>query len=170
MGFIITDYNRDSAVRYAHQWAHARNPAYYNYERIGGDCTNFVSQCVFAGSRVMNYGGTGWYYINGNKKSPSWTGVNFFRNFVVGNSGGPGPVAAEAGSGDMMPGDIIQLSFEGKTFQHSVIVVQTGDVPSDSNIFTASHTDDTDYKLLQSYNYARIRYLHILYVRRWVKD
>lgn len=43
----------------------------------GGDCTNFVSQCIFAGSGIMNHNKrTGWYYINGNKKSPSWSGVS----------------------------------------------------------------------------------------------
>jgi len=170
MGLITIDYDRNSAVSYAHQWAYARNPAYYNYERLGGDCTNFVSQCVYAGSKVMNYGVQSWYYINGNKKSPSWTGVNFFRDFLIRSTDGPGPTAIEATSRDMMPGDVIQLLFEGKTFQHSVIVVQTGAVPDDDNILTASHTDDTDYKPLKSYEYSRIRYLHILNVRKWTKD
>lgn len=31
-------YNRSAAVLYAHLWAMGRNPAYYDFENIGGDC------------------------------------------------------------------------------------------------------------------------------------
>ena len=61
----LTPYDRGAAVRYAKRWAYGRNPAFYDYERIGGDCTNFASQCVYAGSGVMNYTrDLGWYYID----------------------------------------------------------------------------------------------------------
>lgn len=33
-------YDRRAAVAYAHQWAYGRNPDFYDYEEIGGDCTN----------------------------------------------------------------------------------------------------------------------------------
>ncbi|MBQ2742544.1 MAG: amidase domain-containing protein, partial [Oscillospiraceae bacterium] len=39
---IFLEYNRLYAVRYARRWAFRRNPAYYNFDEIGGDCTNFV--------------------------------------------------------------------------------------------------------------------------------
>ena len=41
-------YNRQSAVEYARRWALGRNPAYYDFEGIGGDCTSFVSQCLYS--------------------------------------------------------------------------------------------------------------------------
>lgn len=41
-------YDRFSAISYAKRWALARNPKYYNFDSIGGDCTSFVSQCLFA--------------------------------------------------------------------------------------------------------------------------
>ncbi len=54
-------YDRRAAVRYAHAWAYGRNPRFYDYELIGGDCTNFASQCLYAGARVMDYAPTyGW--------------------------------------------------------------------------------------------------------------
>lgn len=62
---IETGYDRRRAVEYALRWALSRNPEYYNFDNIGGDCTNFVSQCLYAGCRVMNYSGDdGWYYID----------------------------------------------------------------------------------------------------------
>ena len=76
-------YDRNAAVRYARRWAYGRNPAFYDYEHIGGDCTNFASQCVYAGSGVMNYTkDLGWYYIDANNKAPAWTGVEYFYNFM----------------------------------------------------------------------------------------
>lgn len=76
------EYNRLETVKYAQKWALARNPQYYNFDAVGGDCTSFVSQCVYAGSKKMNYTpNTGWYYINGNNKSPSWSGVEYLYQF-----------------------------------------------------------------------------------------
>ena len=41
--------NIKAEIEYARRWAFSTNPAYYNFENIGGDCTNFVSQCLYAG-------------------------------------------------------------------------------------------------------------------------
>ena len=59
---IPVGYDRFRAVAYALRWALSRNPRYYDFEDIGGDCTNYVSQCLFAGCGVMNYAPeNGWY-------------------------------------------------------------------------------------------------------------
>ena len=90
-------YNRDKAVEYAKKWALGRNPVFYDYTQIGGDCTNFASQVLYAGYGEMNYKPVyGWYYIDGNRKSPSWTGVNELYNFLTSNRG-RGPRAVEVG-------------------------------------------------------------------------
>ena len=44
----LREYNRENAVEYAKIWAYKRNPKYYNFDSVGGDCTSFVSQCLFA--------------------------------------------------------------------------------------------------------------------------
>ena len=51
----LLPYDRAAAVAYAHAWAYRRNPAYFDYSGIGGDCTNFASQCLYAGAPVMNF-------------------------------------------------------------------------------------------------------------------
>ena len=86
-----------------------RNPSYYNYDAIGGDCTNFVSQCIFAGSQVMNYR---WYYRNANQKSPSWTGVEFLYQFLTQNKS-LGPYGRMVTQKEVEVGDIAQISFFG---------------------------------------------------------
>ena len=32
----VIPYDRKAALRYAHKWAFGRNPAYYDYEELGG--------------------------------------------------------------------------------------------------------------------------------------
>ena len=81
------EYERTRALLYARRWAFARNPQYYNFDMLGGDCTNFASQCLFAGCGVMNFTpDLGWFYENLNNRAPAWTGVEFFYNFLIGNA------------------------------------------------------------------------------------
>jgi len=42
-------YDVSKAVAYAHQYYENYNPAYPDYNSSGGDCANFVSQCLYAG-------------------------------------------------------------------------------------------------------------------------
>ena len=94
-------YDRLAAVYYATKWALSRNPKYYNFDAVGGDCTSFISQCLYAGSKVMNYTPTkGWYYRSGYDKSPSWSGVEFLHNFLVYNKG-VGPHGKEVSQGEL---------------------------------------------------------------------
>ena len=114
----LLPYDRAAAVRYAHIWAYGRNPRYYDYEGIGGDCTNFASQCIYAGAGVMNDTPTfGWYYINANDKAPAWTGVEYLYNFLKRRTPSAGPFAGEVAPERIRPGDIVQLSFDGAGWQ-----------------------------------------------------
>jgi len=154
-------YNRNKAIAYAHKWAYGRNPKYYNFDSIGGDCTNFISQCIYEGCNVMNYNKYGWYYKNGNNKSPSWTGVEFLYNFLTSNNG-IGPYAKPASIDSLEAGDIIQLSANGNTFSHTLLVVDAGSIPSYNNILIACHTIDRDYYPLSNYIFKKIRFIKIL--------
>ena len=81
---MTVTYNRDKSVEYAHQWAYGRNPAYYNFDQLGGDCTSFISQCLYAGCGVMNYTrDTGWYYISSYDRAAAWSGVEFLHRFLL---------------------------------------------------------------------------------------
>lgn len=152
-------YDRKNVYEYAKKWAYLRNPKYYNYDPVGGDCTNFVSQCIFAGCNQMNYNkNNGWYYINGNNKSPSWTGVEFLYRFLVNNKGN-GPFGEETTIDKMDIGDIIQLNFDGKSFSHSLVVIQNS--KSIYNTLVAAHTFDTFGKSLSDYKYYNYRCIHI---------
>jgi len=160
-------YDRENAVSYAHTWAFGRNPQYYDFELLGGDCTNFASQVLYAGAGIMNPSPAfGWYYYSLNRRSPSWTGVEFLYRFLV-NNRGVGPVAMETDVSHVEPGDITQLSFNGIVFGHSPVIVSIGEIPSPSNILVAAHTLNADYYPLSNFSYVRVRYLHITHVNIW---
>lgn len=157
----MKEYNRRKVVEYAKKWAYSRNPNYYNFDPVGGDCTSFVSQCIYAGSGVMNYNKqNGWYYINGNNKSPSWSGVNFLYNFLIQNNG-VGPHGVKIEQKGVKIGDIVQLSFDGIRFVHSVVIVGIENVDDISKIFIAAHTNDTYNRSLITYGASKVRFTHI---------
>ena len=154
-------YDRQAVVEYAKKWALGRNPNYYNFDPIGGDCTNFVSQCIYEGSKTMNYTkDLGWYYINGNNKSPSWSGVPYLYQFLVNNKG-VGPQASETTQNKIELGDVAQLSFDGEKFEHSLVIVKIENKFTLRGIKIASHTFDSLEKPISEYNLSKIRWIHI---------
>ena len=159
---LILPYARRSAVAYARRWALARNPRWYNFDALGGDCTNFVSQCLFAGSGIMNLTPeTGWYYLSLNNRTPSWTGVEFLYQFLNENTS-VGPFGRLVNMTEAVPGDVIQLGDASGDFYHSLIIVSVR-----PRILVAAHTIDSLDRPLDSYDYDQIRFIHIEGVRIW---
>lgn len=157
-------YDRERAVAYALRWALKRNPDYYNFDQLGGDCTNFTSQVLYAGSAVMNPKNTfGWYYQSVGDYAPAWTGVEFLYRFLINNKGA-GPVAVETDLAGLERGDLIQLSFDGQAFTHSLVVVSAPVPSTPSNLLIATHTYDSVLRPLDSYTYEKARFLHITHV------
>lgn len=158
-----TAYDRPAVLEYAKKWAFKRNPVYYDFENLGGDCTNFASQCIYAGSRVMNFTPVyGWYYTSNSNRSASWSGVSYLYRFLTTNKGA-GPYAEETSGNGVLPGDILQLGDENGRFYHSPVIV--GVTPDE--IYVAAHTFDAYMRPLSTYFYANIRFLHILGVRKY---
>lgn len=155
-------YNREAAVAYARRWAMSRNPAYYDFEKIGGDCTNFASQCIYAGAQVMNYTSVmGWYYRSSYDRAPSWSGVEYLYNFLI-NNNSVGPYARVVSELEVNPGDIVQLGSADGYFYHSPVITSTN-----PTILVAAHTFDALDRPLSSYLYDTARFLHIEGVRTW---
>ncbi len=157
-----TAYDRQAAIDYARQWALGRHPSYYDFERIGGDCTNFASQCLYAGAKIMNTTPvTGWYYRTVSDRAPAWTGVEYLYRFLM-NNRSVGPYATEVAQSDVRIGDIVQLGDANGHFYHSPVITAVSPV-----IRIAAHSFDALDRPLASYVFDRVRFLHIDGVRVW---
>jgi len=142
-------YNRAGAVEYARTWAFKRNPRYADFSKMGGDCTNFISQCLVAGGFAMD---KNWFYYTLTRRSPSFSGVSFLYDFLLNKRH-----AKSAKLQDLDIGDIIQLSFDGANFTHSLLVVQSGDDPT-----IATHSNDAFARPLSTYTYKIARGINIV--------
>ncbi len=124
-------YDREAAVAYAEQWVGQRNEEWPDYAPYGGNCQNFVSQCLYAGGIPMDVRSPGvwkWYsstpnaLANQQGRSPSWSAVKDFLDYVEVN-GQHGLVAladAPYYSGEV--GDVIHLAAEEGDWKHTVLI------------------------------------------------
>ena len=157
----VKPYIRENAVAYAKKYAFSQNPLFPNFAGIGGNCTNFVSQAIYAGGCVMNYTPTfGWYYISLDERSPSWAGVDYFYNFIIENAG-IGPFGRVATSDELENGDVIQLAKNEDGYYHTLLVVGF----DGEDILVAAQTDNAYARPLSTYNYDYARYIKILGIR-----
>ncbi len=165
---IITKrYNRENAVLYARTWALSRNPLFADFTGRGGNCTNFVSQCLLAGSCAMEYSNPfGWFYLSEGERAPAWTGVEFLYDYLVGSGDYPengnrsGPYGREVRMNRVQVGDVVQLAREGD-YYHTLLV--TGFDRGD--ILVSAQSDDALDRRLSTYNYEELRFIHIDGVR-----
>ena len=163
---VTKPYLRENAVNYARKFAFAQNPYFASFAGIGGNCTNFVSQSIYAGSCQMNYTPTfGWYFISLNERSPSWTGVEYFHNFITGNQG-IGPFGRDATLDELEIGDVIQLGRNGEGYYHTLLVVGF----EGSDTLVAAQTDDAYGRPLSTYTNDYARYIKIEGVRFELPD
>ena len=159
--YATRPYQRLHAVEYAKKWALDRNPLFQDFAGCGGDCTNFISQCLFAGSCIMNDTPTfGWYFRAPGDYAPAWTGIIYLYNFLTSNMGN-GPTGVETDIASAELGDLIQLGRQDGTWYHTVIVtgMQNGD------LLVSAHNNDALDRPLSSYTYDAARCIHITGVR-----
>lgn len=158
-------YSGVRGASYANKYVSTPNSYFYN---AGFDCTNFVSQCIWAA-----YGGwsssmsnttmasnisnkvrmTSTWYAGSGGGSSAWENVDSLWNYAVGNTG-KGPQAYGYNNGgrysnilpiDMCVGDVLQKSSDGSDYSHSMYIISTpgGSDPSYSVIIIAQHTANT---------------------------
>lgn len=130
----IAGYSPTKAKDYALKWANSFNSNYNNYDGNGGDCTNFVSQCLEAGGLAQKkpssipsgvMGTTSYWYSVKPKVSTPWIRVADFHSYWAPKV----PDANYAGdttvSNNGNIGDIVQIRHAGTlTRWHSMIITK----------------------------------------------
>ena len=169
-GIKIYGFNFGAMVSYAAKYNGASpkkksnyNPAYEYYPLpMGGDCTNYVSQILYAGGAPMDEQGSyQWYY-----KSPTnrcrWTSVTELYDYLIHNDyiGPQGKDITNSGSFYAASrGDLVQVKFLGaKSYGHSLWII-SHEIGTTSRTRIASHTNDRWNEPLESISGAK----------RWIK-
>ncbi len=126
--FVFYGYNINQAVDYALTYALEMNPKFGNYEKLGGDCTNYVSQCLYAGGVPFDEVGMDvryhWYWYSETSRAPSWTAANSLKFYMENNNVDENTLGLRASPisiYNILRGDIIQLVDKSGHAYHSVI-------------------------------------------------
>ncbi len=169
-------YNRSDAADYIEMYAEDFNPDYGDFTSDGGDCTNFVSQVLYAGGMPMTPAkekptSNDWYYYSsgwGTGRTSSWTSAHEFRKYWA-DVNGVGAKKAytfvtytpsdfdndntwEEIYKFLEPGDVVQyvrLSNSGKTY-HSQAVYDTFYSGGEYCVEVGQHTSNS-FKDLRTY-------------------
>jgi hypothetical protein len=160
-------YDRIKVQQYADTWWDQANPDYIHFDV---DCTNYVSQCLYAGNAPMNYTGKrekGWWYkgqSNQEQWSFSWSVSHSLQWHLSSSTSGlrADPVKSAA---ELALGDVIIYDWDGNgKYQHSVIVAA---MDADGMPLVNAHTSNSrhrywDYR--DSYAWSektKYRFFHI---------
>ena len=123
-------YDREAALAYADQYALTRSSEWVDYSRSGGNCQNYVSQCLLAGGIPMDpYGGAVWKWYDGNLsetpgasgRSRSWAGVQSFVAYVRNNTGYGLVAQVDAPYYSGQSGDLLEMGTKD-ALRHTVII------------------------------------------------
>lgn len=125
---LVNSYDRERAVAYAMKWWDRHNP---DFPVFSVDCTNYVSQCLFAGGGKMRgqpNRDIGWWSTKTNW-SYSWSVAHSLYWYLRSSTEGlQGELVQDVK--ELYEGDVICYDFEGNNrFDHTTIVVskdQTG--------------------------------------------
>ncbi len=147
---FYADYDVDAVIAYSDKYALNYNTAYYNFNPNGGDCANFVSQCISAGGMPQvvcdTYGTSGWFYKASNNRSATWTGAPQLKTWMANNRG---VLIANPTSAQMYAGS----PFFSNNSGHAMLCV--GNNTAGSPIFSAHNSDRWREKIdLSSVDYT----------------
>ena len=131
-------YNRYAAVNYALRHWNDPNPNWCEYSRNGGDCTNFVSQCLLTGgwrqkknggsycsNQVWFHNGKGHCWNSSTKNySCSWTQAKDIQNYLSAQSNVTKVDWNRPISYDVQVGDIVQLVNKRGVAYHTMIITR----------------------------------------------
>ena len=133
-----TVYNPSKAVAYARKYALNYNSAFHNYNPDGGDCANFVSQCLVEGGLQPN-NSWGIYEQGGEiRGNAAWVGATSLLNYFKNSDEFKNLVVANPSYSDMKAGNPMWL-----TMGHVVICTADGGTWCAHNVDYIDHAPMT---------------------------
>jgi hypothetical protein len=136
-------YDRESAVAYANAYWQHYNP---QFKRFNDDCTNFISQCLYAGGMPIEDTGnrnTGWWYRGIGQRaiwSYSWAVAHALYHYLLNRKG----VKRVSSAKELRLGDVICYDWEGDgRWNHNTIVTAFDE---NGEPLVNAHTRDSQYR------------------------
>lgn len=157
---VANGYSGGDASRYALD--HATNPSSSYHYYKGKDCTNFISQCLYAGGIKQHVGNAYdkncWYYKTSTNRSSSWTGAPEFYYYI--NSDVSKIKKSNGSWGTVEIGDIIQTKVDGQ-IKHSMIISGVAYGSSGrSDLLVCAHSTNRRHVSLNSYYSGTTKVYH----------
>ena len=161
----LSGYSASDAAEYAVKWGEDRNGIYPNYNLSGGDCTNFVSQCIYAGGLDMSGSSatvgivestSNWYciYIKstlGIRKyevTTSWMRVSDFNTYLSSLVSKSTKTTLSSLISSCSAGDVVQLADKTTgTPYHSIII----NAKDSTTAYFCGHSSDRSDENVKTY-------------------
>lgn len=141
-------YDRDAAYDYLMAYCDKRNPAWYAYDDVGGNCMNFGSQVLLAGGIPEDErGDEAWYWDGQNDLDLSWINVGRFYDYCRDNEGFGLVADTEAGYYTGEVGDVLIVGFAGDHRHTTVIsdIVRDAEGNTVDYLITCNTTNYRDF-------------------------
>ncbi|MBD7910478.1 MULTISPECIES: amidase domain-containing protein [Clostridium] len=141
--------DKKKMIEYAQQYALIPNKAYKNFDSDGGDCTNFISQCLHFGGLPLS--------LTWKPYTTTWIRVNELYYFLLENG-----FRKTSSSLHTQPAAIIQFhSIKKGFFSHSGIITET--FPDGNCLYCCHSFNKLNYPLSEVYPliYDKIRIINI---------
>ena len=150
----LMPYDREAAAAYGASWVGRRNEDWWDYSRQGGNCQNFVSQCLHAGGIPMDTQGDAvwkWYgeAINdleeGRGCSASWINVDYFYQYARENEGYGLAARTDVSYWEGDVGDVILMG-PAHDLNHSVLISRVVRDKAGNTVDYLIHSNTSDVK------------------------
>ncbi len=150
----LIPYDREAAASYGASFVGQRNADWWDYSRQGGNCQNFVSQCLYAGGIPMDTRGDAvwkWYGEGVNEReedrgcSASWINVDAFYQYVRENEGYGLAARTDGSYWEGNVGDVILMG-PAHDLNHSVLISKVVQNAQGRTVDYLIHSNTSDVK------------------------
>ena len=164
-------YNRIAAVNYAIRYALTPNKAYKYFKSDntnGGDCTNFLSQCLRAGGAPLDYNGLRpwWYDMRQGRASVCWAVAHSLYWYLKTNQHNNRSAikGLEVNNMDELElGDLIFYENFSNVIFHGTVVTSFVEVDGKREPLISQHTSDLlNVTYRKKYKYKKAHFIKII--------
>lgn len=151
----LTGYNATNAKNYALKWWNSYNSSYNEYP---ADCTNFVSQCLYAGGASESrpstvpsgtYETQSYWYSDKPKVSTPWIRVTDFHSYWAPRVSDANYAGDTTVSNNGEVGDVVQFRYAGTlTRWHTMIITKK----SGGVVYLTGHTTNREDYAISNYD------------------